>query len=70
MQIKYEVKTYKVQYICDACNKGFMESISLRRTNPHEHICCDCGDIKEFDKQYPYTYNVEHEVKDAPTDAS
>ena len=59
MEIKTEVKTYRVSYQCDKCGKGEMLQIGrfLMSDPPKfEHKCNKCGGIQIFTgKQYPVT---------------
>lgn len=59
MEIKTEVKTYRVEMQCDKCVQGVM-----LHTNPYmgeqniEHKCSNCGVIAFYNKQYPYTTTI------------
>ncbi len=57
MELKREVKTYQVDYICDNCGKGQMcaTGFSLSSSPPqHAHVCNKCGTARVFlGKKYP-----------------
>jgi len=60
---KKEVKTYKIEYVCDECGEGDMRPTGICLTsNPpqYPHTCTVCGHEKRFrDKKYPLTVYEE-----------
>jgi hypothetical protein len=51
MELKQEVKSYKIEYTCDECKAGTMKFTGLTLTsNPpqYEHQCTNCGVIIHF----------------------
>ena len=53
-----EIRTIRVAYKCDKCNKGYMRYLGLViYSNPpiYNHKCMHCGDIKSFLCNYPYS---------------
>lgn len=62
MEIEHEVKTYKVVYQCDKCNKGEMRTTGATYlTDPPaiEHKCTHCGAKENFRAAYPMIYHKE-----------
>ena len=66
---KTEVKTFKVEYICDKCKKGIMVEICKHDRDPtikitsnpaYFHKCFECNYQKCLNKHYPY---IEYETK-------
>lgn len=58
-----EVKTYRVDYVCDVCEEGRMKrdgGIVLMSEPPqYPHVCDKCGARQLFENSYPYiTYRV------------
>ncbi len=59
-EIKHEVKTYEVNYKCDECGQGEMEStrkkdVGFEKTYGHKFNYC--GEQKSFEYRYPnYRY--------------
>ncbi len=59
MEKRTEVKTVKVELICESCNKGTMESCdgSVLMSNPpqYPHRCTECGAERHITGiTYPY----------------
>lgn len=57
-EIKQEVKTFEVDYICDECGKGKMRNAGfVLDSNPpqYPHRCKECGAKKTFYHTYPRT---------------
>lgn len=57
-EFKCEVKTYKIDYICDICENGELESTGeIIQENPpkYDHKCNSCGEHAYMIKRYPYT---------------
>lgn len=58
MEIRQEVKTYKVHYMCDDKNcGGEMQPTGLCLTSMpplYPHTCSQCGISKNFPDTYPY----------------
>ena len=59
MEKRTEVKTYKVELVCESCNEGTMVSCSgvTLMSNPpqHPHKCTACGEgIHITGTTYPY----------------
>ena len=55
-----EVKSYKIDYICDECHDGFMIFTgTMLMSNPpqYSHKCEHCGKEITFYKKYPYIAN-------------
>jgi len=56
-EVKREVKTHRIYYICDKCKKGRMEPtddmLFLVYPPLYPHVCSYCGEKKEFWKKYP-----------------
>ena len=63
MEIKIEVKTFKVILECDECKDGIMiyNGIVLTSNPPQfPHICNKCGEKKNIrGKKYPYIKTEE-----------
>jgi len=63
-EIKTEVKTYRVEKICETCNKGKLvytgQSMSIGWSSKHIHRCFnqDCNQVKDLPNTYP---RIEHE---------
>ena len=58
MEIKAEVKTYKVDYLCDECKVGYMRPTGRAfPTHPmkFQHKCTNCENTKTFLEAYPVT---------------
>lgn len=52
----YDVQIVGVDYVCDECHIGLMESTGVAlMSNPpwYPHHCSHCGVKKNFSKQYP-----------------
>ena len=62
-EIEQEVKTFTVNYLCDECGEGYMESTgSILISNPpqYPHKCNACGSDRTFREKYPKTiYKTE-----------
>lgn len=58
-EVKHEVKTYKVDYKCDVCGRGWYRPTgTVYPTYPAQYIhkCSACGaEITVYGKKYPYT---------------
>ncbi len=58
-ETKTEVTTYRIDYACDECGKGFMRSNGITLTSlppQYDHACTECGATKRFsDVTYPHT---------------
>lgn len=57
-EMKTRVKMYSVEYVCDECRKGVMQSTGITLTsNPpqYPHRCNKCGAEQTFMECYPYT---------------
>ena len=58
-EIKYEVKTYEIDMVCDKCSQGVMRPLGniVLTTYPiqYPHQCTNCGNIENYIIQYPYT---------------
>lgn len=56
-EVKTEVITYKVSYLCDSCKEGFMESICQCQKSylddGHMHKCSACDVKYGLDEVYP-----------------
>ena len=67
-EVKQQVNTYMINFLCDDCQKGYMMFTGNRRPVAIQvreksvngtksyliHKCSSCGKIKEFDnKKYP-----------------
>ncbi len=68
MEIKKEVKSYRVDYICDKCKVGKMVPSGMCLTSypaQYPHFCDDrmCGASKNFYETYPVMKYEEVEVK-------
>lgn len=63
-EIKKEVKTFNVEYICDSCGNGKMVDTGchywVEDTLPESYVheCDACGDEKGFTCKYPGTKTV------------
>lgn len=59
-EIKQEVKTYEINYICDTCKDGKMIDISKvaivapDESFQYEHECDKCKKRAYLNKQYPH----------------
>ena len=58
METRTEVKTYRIDKVCDVCGDGNMELSSMHGTlltHPpkHPHKCNECGNIDTYTKIYP-----------------
>lgn len=64
-EINNKMRVVKVEYRCDECEEGNMQSTGLCLTsNPpqYPHVCDNCGHSQTFRKRkYPY---VEFVLKD------
>lgn len=60
VEIKRELRTYRVFYICDKCKKGKQVFQGLASTEGYVHICEYCKHKQGLDAQYPY---LEYEEK-------
>ena len=57
-ELKREVKTYEVVYLCDSCHQGqmvFAKDITLTGaySSKYLHRCDSCGSEKQLDRRYP-----------------
>ncbi len=55
-EIEQEVKTFKINYLCDACGKGDVKSdgnILLSDPPIYPHKCAVCGSEYNFAHRYP-----------------
>ncbi|MFD2574267.1 hypothetical protein ACFSUS_26775 [Spirosoma soli] len=55
-EVKKEVRTYKVRYVCDRCGIGDMEATGVvpkGYPGTYPHSCNHCGAFQTFDRQYP-----------------
>lgn len=67
-EVKYEVKTFKVEMKCDKCGKGYMRptgNVALA-TYPlqYPHECTNCGHIEIYTRKYPYEVYEEKGQED------
>ena len=56
MEMKIEVKTFKIKCICDVCGLGEMNPTGVVLTTfppKYPHICSHCGDDYILDDRYP-----------------
>ena len=57
-EIKYEVKTYEIDMVCDKCGQGSMRPLGniVLTTHPiqYPHQCTNCGNVENYTIQYPY----------------
>jgi hypothetical protein len=61
MEIKTEVKTYRVEMQCDRCKEGKMvptRQVYLCSPPKYPHKCNSCEFLATYSKNYPY---VSHE---------
>lgn len=51
-----ECKVFKVEMLCDQCEKGMMEPTEVYMTAPPQYVhkCSICGYKKTYGKKYPY----------------
>lgn len=66
MEIKNEVKVFKIKMICEDCipyGAEYLPTNTISFSNPpkYEHKCNRCGDIKIFDCVYPKIVYTEIE---------
>ncbi len=62
---KYKVKTYEIDYKCDACGEGYMRSLgTVLLSNPvqYPHRCNKCGAEMNV-RLHTYPYMVTERVK-------
>lgn len=68
MEIKKEVKIYKIYKVCPRCKKGHMVSADsytifnnflFGDSIKYEHTCSNCGYKEEYDKIYPFEETEE-----------
>lgn len=55
-EIKVEIKSYRVSYLCEKCTYGDLVFTGLvQLTDPpfYEHLCNHCGNHEAFLKKYP-----------------
>ena len=55
-EVKTEVRTFNVEYVCDSCNQANMRSTGIVLTsNPpwYPHKCPNCGACQDFRTSYP-----------------
>ncbi len=54
---EYTLTPYGVEYVCDACNAGFMQpdaDVQLMSLPPQwRHLCTACGAAQLFSVRYP-----------------
>lgn len=65
MEIKWEAKTYHVEYGCDLCGDGYMEykpGLLSETGDKYIHVCDNCGYTMVLDRMYPYTETKYVEV--------
>jgi len=54
--IQTPVKSIRIDYKCDNCNKGFYRTLDnvFNTNSPHYiHECTECGHQKSFNERYP-----------------
>lgn len=65
--IRTKVETYRIDKICENCNKGIMYPTGRGVTQWHsywEHKCNQCGHIESYENiSYPYTEYVDVKKK-------
>ena len=57
-----EIKTLKINYLCQDCHKGFLIATGkLLFSNPPQfiHTCSHCNEKTTLSKKYPYTIQKE-----------
>ena len=61
MEIKTEVKTYRVEMQCPECKEGMMGTLFYDRSlydlpyvEGFEHLCNKCNFTRFYDTSYPY----------------
>lgn len=68
-EIQTNLRTYQVDYACDACKEGFMVSEMMFPSNPpkYRHRCTNikCQHTETFSKSYPL---IEYEPSTIPAD--
>ena len=55
-ELKTEIKSYRVTFLCEECNEGDMVYTGMELTsNPpwYTHRCNKCGEYKNFRRRYP-----------------
>lgn len=71
MEIKKEVKRYKIYKVCPQCEEGYMKSTNpytlfgnllFGDNNNYEHTCSKCGFKESYDCIYPCDEIEEIEV--------
>ena len=60
-EAKQEVRTFEVDYECDACGKGMMAPSPNTDPTPEgiEHRCVICNHVQMFKRPYPRIDYVE-----------
>jgi hypothetical protein len=65
MERRYEVRSYGVRYVCDACGRGEMVALNGTQAYVQEagqikirHVCTVCHTLATFPDKYP---TVRHE---------
>ncbi len=57
-EVKQEVNTYLIRYLCDECGKGTLNPTGIALTSyppQYPHICDKCGRNETFWEKYPKT---------------
>lgn len=55
-EVRTEVRTYEIQYVCDVCKDGYLEPNGITLTShppQHQHSCTSCGHTVSFRVIYP-----------------
>ena len=55
-EVKFNVKTSGVKYICEKCKNGVMMPTGMKTTEEppkFQHKCSACGDLQLLDRTYP-----------------
>lgn len=60
VEVKRELTTYRVQYVCDKCKKGFMV-YDMATNEGYRHQCSYCGVAQALDAMYPYLEDEQRE---------
>ena len=61
-EIKTEVKTYQIDYVCDECGCGYLRPTGealLTHPPKYPHKCKTCGFKKTFKNKYPTVVTEE-----------
>lgn len=57
MEIRQEVRTFKIDMLCDACGQGYMRPtgmVLMSDTSKYVHRCNSCDAPQNFTCNYPH----------------